>query len=260
MPNYFLKILVFIFIWCHFKSFIAQKDIATHQNAWVTYLGNHKLTKKIGLHTEYQWRRENSFQNWQQSLLRLGVDYHLNTSFSISGGYGWIETFPYGEQPVLNEFTEHRIWQQFNQKNKVETTFKNFEIQHRYRVEQRFLDTYSLNNANEIIQGNTIFRQRVRYRLMFMIPLSKKSLEENTLFLNVNNEVFIGFGKGIAKNVFDQNRFNAGLGWRFSSNFSFQLGYLNQYIIKADGIKAERNQTLLISTIYNLDFSEKQKP
>ena len=212
MPNYFLKILVFIFIWCHFKSIIAQKDIATHQNAWVTYLGNHKLTKKIGLHTEYQWRRENGFQNWQQSLLRLGVDYHLNNSFSISGGYGWIETFPYGEQPVLNEFTEHRIWQQFNQKNKVETTFKNFEIQHRYRVEQRFLDTYSLNNANEIIKGNTIFRQRVRYRLMFMIPLSKKSLEENTLFLNVNNEVFIGFGKGITKNVFDQNRFNAALG------------------------------------------------
>jgi hypothetical protein len=160
----------------------------------------------------------------------------------------------------LNEFTEHRIWQQFNQKNKVETTCKNFEIQHRYRLEQRFLDTYSLNNANEIIQGNTIFRQRVRYRLMFMIPLSKKLLEENTLFLNLNNEVFIGFGKGIAKNVFDQNRFNAALGWRFNSNFSFQLGYLNQYIIKADGIKAERNHTLLISTIYNLDLSEKQKP
>ena len=260
MNKTIFKLLILFILFFKFICTFAQKDIATHQNAWVTYLGNHKLTKKTGLHTEYQWRRENGFQNCQQSLLRLGVDYHLNTSFSITGGYGWIETFPYGEQPVLNEFTEHRIWQQFNQKNKVETTFKNFEIQHRYRLEQRFLDTYSLNNANEIIQGNTIFRQRVRYRLMFMIPLSKKSLEENILFLNVNNEVFIGFGKGIAKNVFDQNRFNAALGWKFSSNFILQLGYLNQYIIKADGIKAERNHTFLISTIYNLDFSEKQKP
>lgn len=252
------KTTIFFVLFCAFL--FSQKDIATHQNAWVTYLGNHKLTKKIGLHTEYQWRRENGFQNWQQSLLRLGVDYHLNTSFSISGGYGWIETFPYGLQPVLKEFTEHRIWQQFNQKNKVEITFRNFEIQHRYRVEQRFLDTYSLNNANEIIQGNTVLRHRVRYRLMFLLPINKKALEKNTLFLNVNNEIFVGFGKGIAKNVFDQNRFNAALGWKFSSNFMLQLGYLNQYIIKADGIKAERNHTLLISSSYNLDLTEKQKP
>jgi hypothetical protein len=80
------------------------------------------------------------------------------------------------------------------------------------------------------------------------------------LFLNVNNEIFVGFGKGIAKNVFDQNRFNAALGWKFNPNFSLQLGYLNQYIIKIDGIKAERNHTLLISTSYNLDITKKQKP
>lgn len=243
-----------------FAIVFAQKEIANHQNGWISYLGNHKLSNKIGFHTEYQWRRENGFQHWQQSLLRVGIDYNLNSSFSITAGYGWIETFPYGEQPVIHEFTEHRIWQQFNQKNKVETTLKNFEIHHRYRLEQRFLDTYSLNNSNEIIQGNTIFRQRVRYRLMFMIPLNKKQLEDNTLFLNVNNELFVGFGKGIAKNVFDQNRYNTSLGWRFNSNFSIQLGYLNQYIIKSDGIKAERNHTLLISTNYNLDFSTKQKP
>jgi hypothetical protein len=253
------KIITYLFL-ISCISIFSQKEIVTHQNAWVSYLGNHKLSKKIGLHTEYQWRRENGFQNWQQSLMRLGVDYHLNTSFSISGGYGWIETFPYGEQPVIYEFTEHRIWQQFNQKNKVESELRSFEIHHRYRLEQRFLETYSLNNANDIIQGKSIFRQRVRYRLMFILPLSKKSLEDNTLFLNVNNEIFVGFGKGIAKNVFDQNRFNASLGCKFNPNFSLQLGYLNQYTIKADGIKAERNHTLLISTNYNLNFSKTQKP
>jgi len=252
------KITIFFLSFCLIS--FSQKEIATQKNAWVSYLGNHKLSKRIGLHTEYQWRRENGFQNWQQSLLRIGIDYHLNSSFSISGGYGWIETFPYGEQPVMHEYTEHRIWQQFNQKNKVEVALRSFEIQHRYRLEQRFLETYTLDNVNEIIQGKSIFRQRVRYRLMFMIPLSKKTLEDNTLFLNVNNEIFVGFGKGIAKNVFDQNRFNAALGWKFNPYFSLQLGYLNQYIIKIDGIKAERNHTLLISTSYNLDITKKQKP
>jgi hypothetical protein len=260
MSRTLLNFLLALIVILNYTSILTQKEIATHQNGWISYLGNHTLSNKIGLHTEYQWRRENGFQNWQQSLLRVGVDYHFNSNYSISAGYGWIETFPYGGQPATHEFTEHRIWQQFNQKNKVETLFKNFEIHHRYRLEQRFLETYSLNNSNEIVQGNTILRQRIRYRLMFMIPLNKKSLENNTIFLNVNNEIFVGFGKGIAKNVFDQNRFNAAIGWKFSPNFSLQLGYLNQYLIKADGIKAERNHTLLISTNYNFDFTKTKKP
>jgi len=248
-----------ILILIYFDQYaFSQKEIASHQNAWLSYLGNHKLSKKIGLHTEYQWRREDGFQNWQQSLLRIGFDYNLNSIFSISAGYGWIETFPYGDQPVLNEFTEHRIWQQSNQKNNVETAFKIFEIQHRYRFEQRFLETYTLSNANEVIQGASIFRQRIRYRLMFLMPLNKKTMENNTLFFNLNNEIFVGFGKGIGKNVFDQNRFNAALGWKFSPNFNLQFGYLNQYIIKTDGMKAERNHTLLFSTIYNLSIWQKQ--
>jgi hypothetical protein len=54
----------------------SQKNIANQQHAWVTYQGNHKLSAKWGLHTEYQWRRADYFQDWQQSLLRIGLDYH----------------------------------------------------------------------------------------------------------------------------------------------------------------------------------------
>ena len=84
-------------------------------------------------------------------------------------------------------------------------------------------------------------------------------MEDNTFFLNINNEVFIGFGKGIEKNVLDQNRFNIALGWRFTSNFNLQFGYLNQYVLKADGVKIERNHTLLSSLVYNIDITGKNK-
>ncbi|MFM7684149.1 MAG: DUF2490 domain-containing protein, partial [Bacteroidota bacterium] len=69
---------------------------------------------------------------------------------------------------------------------------------------------------------------------------------------------FIGFGKGIGKNILDQNRFNASLGWRFNKDFNIQFGYLNQYVAKSDGIKMERNHTLLISTVYNFDLTKKR--
>jgi hypothetical protein len=49
------------------------------------------------------------------------------------------------------------------------------------------------------------------------------------------------------------------LGWRFNKDFNFQMGYLNQFGVKSDGVKAERNHTLLISTVYNIDFTKKKK-
>ena len=253
-----MKKIVLFFLLFGFNAF-AQKDFSDQQHAWVTYLGNHKLTKKVGLHTEYQWRREEWFQNWQQSLLRIGIDYNFNPNLSLTAGYGWIITFPYGEQPILNQFNEHRFWQQLNLKSKIELTKKVIDVQHRYRLEQRFLETYHSNNLGVAEKGDIVFRQRVRYRAMFLIPITKKTMQDKTLFLNVNDEIFLGFGKGIGKNVLDQNRFNVALGWRFNSNFNIQIGYLNQYVIKSDGIRSERNHTFLTAVNYNFTRIFKKK-
>ncbi len=231
----------------------SQKIISNQNHAWVTYLGNHKLTDKWGIHTEYQWRRAEGFKNWQQSLMRIGVDYSVNPTLSTTAGYGWIVTYPYGEQPIGHEFQEHRIWEQVNLKSK----YGRFEVQHRYRLEQRFLENWIKDNDGYYLKSENLFRQRIRYRLMILVPLSRNEMANNTLFLNVNDEPFIGFGKGIGKNILDQNRFNINLGWRFNKDLNVQVGYLNQYISKADGIKVERNHTFLISTIYNLDFTKK---
>jgi hypothetical protein len=81
-------------------------------------------------------------------------------------------------------------------------------------------------------------------------------MANNTLFLNVNDELFVGFGKGIVKNPIDQNRFIAALGWRFNVKTNVQVGYLNQFVIKSNAIDMERNHSLWISMVYNLDFTK----
>lgn len=249
------KIISILFSVYIIGTSFSQKIISNQNHAWVTYLGNHKITSKWGIHTEYQWRREDGFTNWQQSLMRLGVDYYVSPTLSATAGYGWIITFPYGDQPIGHQFNENRIWEQVNMKTK----FGRFEVQHRYRLEQRFLENWVKGSDGFYTKSDNLFRQRIRYRAMVLVPLSKKEMSDNTLFLNLNDEPFIGFGKGIGKNILDQNRFNAALGWRFNKDFNVQVGYLNQYIAKSDGIKMERNHTLLISTVYNLDFTNKKK-
>ena len=77
--------------------------------------------------------------------------------------------------------------------------------------------------------------------------------------MNINDEPFLGFGKGIGKNILDQNRFIAALGWRFNKDFNIQLGYLNQYLVKMNGVNVERNHTLWLSSTFNIDFTVNKK-
>ena len=232
----------------------AQKDIATQSNAWLMYFGNHRISDRWGLHTEYQWRRADGFEHWQQSLLRLGADYYAKNGVQYTAGYGWIRSFRYGDQPIAHSNNEHRIWQQIITKSKVGRV----DVQHRYRLEQRFIENWVKDADGVYTQDGFYFRQRVRYRLLLTVPLSKKEMADNTLFFAAYDEAFLGFGRGIAKNVLDQNRLYAALGWRFNAACNIQLGYLNQYIVKKDGIQAERNHTLQASLTYNIDFRKKE--
>ena len=230
----------------------AQKNISNQYHAWALYTGTHKITDKVNFMTEYQWRRADGFQHWQQSLLRLGIEYVINPKISVMVGYGWIKTFPYGTQPVLHDFNEHRVFEQVNLKDKL----GRFELQHRYRIEQRFIEQYAKNSSGEVVQVDPVFRNRIRYRATVMVPLSRKEMTDNTLFLNVNDELFVGIGEGIAKNPIDQNRFIAALGWRFNALTNVQGGYLNQFVIKSNATDMERNHSLWVSMVYNLDFSK----
>ena len=158
--------------------------------------------------------------------------------------------FPYGKQPTAVQFTEHRIFEQFILKNKVNRVY----FTHRYRFEQRFLENASLNSDNQKIVDGFRFRQRARYRLALTIPINHKKLEDNTLYFSVFDEVFLNFGKGTANNALDQNWVNTSFGWRFNSKLKINLGYQNQFIIKGNGVNMERNHTLAFGIGYNLDF------
>jgi hypothetical protein len=231
----------------------SQKEIVSQNNAWIMFYGNHKLSKNWGIHTEYQWRRADFFNSWQQSLMRLGLEYYTNNGIQLTAGYGWIKSFPYGEQPIPKTFDEHRIWQQLI----FRSNYSRIKLDHRYRLEQRFLENWILNSDEKFELEGFRFKQRVRYRLQVVFPLNNKEMIENTLFFSLYDEIFLGFGKGIGNNIFDQNRLYGALGWRFDENTNVQLGYKNQFIVKTDGVQMERNHTFQLGITYNMDFTKK---
>ncbi|MCU0435277.1 MAG: DUF2490 domain-containing protein [Bacteroidia bacterium] len=218
-------------------------------HAWYVIMGNHRLTSKWGLHTEVQLRRAGIISPTQQHLFRVGADYRLRDNIIFTAGYCYVYTGSYGKQPTSLPFNEHRGWQQVLLTHAIGRA----RFQHRYRLENRWLERYnSTSQRNEVVYVN-----RFRYRLQLTIPINKVEMTSGTFFAAVNDELWVNFGKQIRFNVFDQNRAYAGFGYQFNAACNVQLGYLNQLIFKSDGIRVENNHTLQLSFFCNLDLRKK---
>lgn len=228
---WYVKIIRHLILWmvCFgtYQQVSAQNNrINTHNSiGWYNYFGTYKVSHKVGIHSDYQWRRNNIITNWQQSLLRLGVNYNLNTNAQVRVGYAWIETYPYGQIPLNSfgrDFTEHRIFEMVQLGHKAGIV----DISHRYMAEQRFIGRYSA--AGKPKEDEFKLLHRMRYMVRLQCPLKGKEIIDKTPYLAFYNEVFIGFGKNVPVNIFDQNRIGVFLGYRFNKIVRIEGGYLNQ--------------------------------
>jgi len=220
--------LVIVFFFFADKS-NAQNRLSTHNTVvWLNQFHTININKHWSVLAEYQWRRTDGLKNWQQSLLRGGIQYKLNSGVTLLAGYAWTETFPYGDYPPLatQPFPEHRIYEQVAWSENIGRVI----LQHRGRLEQRFLGILDPTATDEryIIKWN--YLNRVRYQIKAIVPLNNKTLTDKTLYAAAFDEIFIGFGKNVNANIFDQNRIGAMMGYKWNKRLSFELVGFNQTV------------------------------
>jgi len=128
------KILLIVFTFSNFFAQAQDSDIGN----WIIYFGNKKIDSKWNWHHEVQYRNYNAVGDLEQLLLRTGIGYNLsenNNNFLV--GYGFINSQNYISADEKTGIDEHRIYQQFI----TNQAFGKFKIQHRYRFEQRFIES-----------------------------------------------------------------------------------------------------------------------
>ena len=229
-----IKKLAALFILFGLLTANAQRPGEDEMGAWYMYFGANKVSERFSIHTEAQFRFYETTSNFNQMLLRTGLNYHINPNAMATGGYAFIETdntFYEFEGEVDSK--EHRIFEQFILKNKV----WEFLFEHRYRLEQRFLD----------FGETTDTQHRARYRIQMTLPLT------NTFFLNFYDELFIN----LQDDLFGQNRLYGAVGVNITENSSVQLGYLRNQFANAV------YDRLQLAVFYNPDLRglfNKKKP
>lgn len=234
---------VILFLTIGFST-TAQKQIDNQFNTWVTFSGNHTISKKWEFHSLYSYRRNDLVEHWQQSLLHIGAGYKLTSKIKTQVGYDWIRTFPYGTQPIAQVTDEHRIWVHLNTKFQE----NRFHFSQRLRFENRAINLFNANMS----KNGFVWKYRLRYKLAVNVPINHNRLIDNTLFVSLSDEIFMNFFN--QNKYFDQNWFYAGFGWRFNKSISVKVGYMNQFLPKTDGVHVENNDTLSIQYIHNLNF------
>ena len=174
--------------------------------SWFIYNGFFNISPKVELFFETQLRTYETFSNPETFFLRPYFNYNITKQVQTGFGLEYHKNWTYDAIPENKVSTEEfRITLQtmlFQKEGRV-------ALQHRYRYEFRY------------VEGDKL--QRMRYRIQATIPLTNKSLEAGTIFLNTFNEIMIDTKPGFN---FSQDRIYLAGGYQFNQALNVQVGYL----------------------------------
>jgi hypothetical protein len=199
-----LDIIVLLFL---FPSLLfSQQPTENYLGSWYTFSLNHRLNERYSINPYAELRFYEPITNFNLVFLSVRGNYHLNSKSTLSVGYAFLDIDTVFEFDNLPDVKEHRINEQYIYKHSL----GKFKTQHRFRLEQRFLD---FRVRNEI-------QNRFRYRLSFKYNINE------TIVLALSEEPFINF----ENQAFHENRFYIGIGFKVIKNTQLQLGYVKQHI------------------------------
>lgn len=243
----FLAVLLFAVATMHVKA--QNKKVKKGNQQWVQYYVQIKLCEKWTLAADAGYRVGDHFTEKVQYIARAGLDYAINPSLHIAAGFANLGFYSGGK---INK-TEFRPYEEVSIKN----PFPKFDINHRFRLEERFFNPVQ----NGKIERPGTFNFRFRYSFMASIPLfnlSKKNRDEKILF-NIGDEIFLNAGRSVVYNLFDQNRFIISPTLQFSKNLSVSFTWNSQF--SATTTPATYNQTNVawLQVRHKLDFTNKKR-
>jgi len=230
-----IHILLILIVFAANSSYTQQDQLGN----WIRYYGTYQLpiknpSKRLSLYTESQLRLFNINSKHQQSLQRIGLNYHsynqkIKLSWMGTIGVARFHTNDYNEPYNVDPIIENRVWQQFTfwhgvtnntQYSEGNSILKLLYFEERSRIEQRWIKE---NN-------NTQYQNRVRHRLKISYPISRK------LYLCVYDELFIN----INKNPYDQNRLYGAIGFNiFTKTLPWDGASSPDYVGERLSCKAE---------------------
>lgn len=232
------------------------RHVADQKAAWVAFTGINPISDKWRLLSEVQIRQYDAGRQPMQRFVRTGLLRVLTPGVRLGAGYLFAHTSPPEEfVPTVVRFTEHRTFQQFD----MNAATGRFAWNHRYRLEQRWLERLGTSGADSARHLGWNYSNRFRYMARATTSAGGGAPKNGKPYFTAYDELFVSFGRVVRYNVFDQNRAFAGVGYQWSPKLRAEIGYLNQFVLRGNGTDAERNHTLLLGFFSDAPLFRKKK-
>ena len=237
--------LLFVSVFCRGQT---EKNIDHQSILWTRYYNQLLVDDKWSLHTEFDNRlflkpvQENLY------VIRVQTRYKINKHLEI--GIGFARFSVATQNPKLSydfNIPEYRGQQDLTWKLIV----SKITVNQRFQIEERFI-----HNANkESLLPGTTFSWRFRYRIQGDYIFWKQ--ENQYLKTILSDEIMFNAGNAIAKNTFDQNRIYAAVQYGINKNIAIELGYLNSYQRRANGIDYFNRDIIRFSIFHKIKVQKK---
>lgn len=201
----------------------AQKQTVNGQlNSWFFWLNTAKVSERVDFTNELHLRQAKFLDSKRLSILRPALNYKVNETVIISGGYSFIRNWPGDDFAASTPANEHNIWPQITLNHKAGS----FALSHRFREEIRWTQNV-VSNGGEVFTDGYSQVNRFRYRLTLTSPTIQ--VNEFKVALTLFNEVWISQADGFRPVDLNRNWFYAGLDFPLSDVATFHLGLLDQF-------------------------------
>lgn len=240
--------IIFLLIVSVFCRGQTEKNIDHQSILWTRYYNQLLVNEKWSLHTEFDNRlflkpvKENLY------VIRVQTRHKINEHFETGIGFAHFSVAT--QNPLLfNNFNipEYRGQQDLTWK----LTVSKITVNQRFQVEERFIH----NASKESLLPGTTFSWRFRYRLQADYIFWKK--ENQYLKTILSDEIMFNAGNSIVKNTFDQNRIYAAVQYGLNKSIAVELGYLNSYQRRANGIDYFNRDIVRFSIFHKIKVQKK---
>lgn len=210
MTGWKIYLVVILFI-------ISGNAPAQSNEQWIqAYFNFLPTNRNWSLQLDGGFRWSNGFSNGNQHIIRGALSWRIQENLSVSGGLaqsGWY-TSGISSRVEIRPYLELKFIQP---KGK-------WSFQHRYRLEERFLNSDLPESSWE-----KSLVTRLRYSIMASRPLQQKT-DGSGWIIYLGNEFFLSLG-GMGSNHIgaEQNRFLVGPAYKFGNHAELALMYNGQY-------------------------------
>ena len=226
-----------------------ERNVSQQSLLWTRYNNQLELNSKWSINTEFDNR---IFLNpMEENLYVIRTQLRNKITDKVEVGAGGAYFSVNTQVPTtVNGFhiPEYRLQQDVT----IKQSLGKVNLSHRYLLEERFIQ----NATSVALESGSSFYLRYRYRIQADYTIWK----DKNQFLKavVSDEVMINGGNKIIKNTFDQNRIYAAVQYGVSPSVAFELGYLNSYQQRTNGVDYFNRDIIRFSVFHKLKLKNKK--